>query len=160
MKKKTGVFPGSFDPMTVGHIDVIKRAARIFDELYVAVSNNTDKKYLFDLGTRCELARGSLADIENVSVISTDLMTAELAAALGADALVKGVRSAADFENERAQSDINFALGGIETVLLVSKPELSFVSSSFVRELIKYGKPADKFVSPFIADEIIRLTKK
>ena len=154
MKNKTAVFAGSFDPMTVGHIDIIKRASKLFDTLYVAVSDNTEKKYLFDLGTRCRLARQSLQDIQNVTVTSSEALTAEFASVLKVGAIVKGVRSAADFEDERMQADINFALGGVETILLVARPEFSYVSSSLVRELIKYGKPADKFVSPYIAEEI------
>ena len=158
--KKTAVIPGSFDPMTVGHIDIIKRASKLFDTVYVVVTNNLEKKYMFDFGTRCRFARKSLEDIENVTVTSTDVLTAEFAAAVNADALVKGVRTVSDFEDERMQSDINRALAGTETVILVSRPELSFVSSTFVRNLIEYGKPVDKYVSLNIADEINSLTKK
>ncbi|MBQ7645788.1 MAG: pantetheine-phosphate adenylyltransferase [Clostridia bacterium] len=159
-EKRIGVFPGSFDPITVGHIDIIKRASAIFDTLYVAVSDNIEKKYLFDLGTRCRFARESLQEVENVIVTSSDVLTAEFARAVGALSLVKGVRSVKDFEDERRQADINYALGGAETILLFSRPEYSYISSSLIRELLKYGKPVDKFVSPYIFEEILRLTKK
>lgn len=159
-EKRIGVFPGSFDPITVGHIDIVKRALKLFDTLYVAVSDNIEKKYLFDLGTRCRLVRDALQDLENVFVTSSDVLTAEFALAVGAVSLVKGVRSVKDFEDERTQADINHALGGVETVLLISGQEYSYVSSTLVRDLLRYGKPIDKYVSPYNIDEILRLTKK
>lgn len=145
---KICVVPGSFDPFTIGHLDVVKRAAALFDKVYVAIMVNSDKTGCFSLATRKKIAEVSCGDLDNVTVITADGLLADLCSALGATAIVKGVRNAADYNYEAIFADANRHLSGIETVWLPARPELNFVSSSFVRELMRYGHKIDAVMHP------------
>ncbi len=133
------VCPGSFDPITVGHLDVIRRAARLFDSVTVLVSENTEKKYMFDAKKRLAFVKAAVADIPNVDVELCRGWVADVARERGA-VIVKGVRNGTDCEYENGIAAVNRYASGVETLLLPAAAEVSDVSSTVVRELIKYGK--------------------
>ncbi len=142
--KKIAVFAGSFDPFTVGHLDVVKRAAALFDELYVLLAVNTSKKYVFSEMTRLEIIRKAVAGISNVKVETFDGLTVDFMKRVGAKFLVRGIRGAADVEYEQTVAWNNQVLyPECETVFLSSAPEHLMVSSTVVREILKVGVAKD-----------------
>ena len=140
------VFPGTFDPFTVGHYDIVKRGLTFTDEIVIAVGVNELKHTLTDLDDRLKSIRELFAKDPRVSVAAYDGLTTDFARKVGAQFILRGVRNISDFEYERNMADINRHLSGIETLLLFSSPELAYVSSSMVRELIHLGKPVDEFL--------------
>ena len=145
--KKIALFPGSFDPFTVGHKDIVERTLQsLADEVIIAIGNNCDKKYLQTVEQRIESIRKVFANNPDVKVESYDGLTVDYAKQVGASFIVRGVRNAKDFEYERDIADVNHRLTGIETVLLYTKPEYSCVSSSIVRELMSYNKDVTEFL--------------
>ena len=146
---KTCVIPGSFDPFTLGHRDMVVRAARLFDRVYVAIMINTEKKGMLDFATRKAVAEVSCADIPGVTVITAEGVLCDLCTALGADAIVKGARDTSDFAYEKQLADISRRIcPGLETVLLTARPENECLSSTFARDMIKYGRPLDGIIHP------------
>ena len=138
--KKIAVFAGSFDPFTLGHLDIVRRAASLFDELYVLLAVNASKKYYFDEATRAEMVRKAVADIPNVKVDVYDGLTVDFMKRVGAKFLVRGIRGASDVEYEQTVAWNNKILyPECETVFLSSAPEHLMVSSTVVRELLKAG---------------------
>ncbi|MBR3022625.1 MAG: pantetheine-phosphate adenylyltransferase [Bacteroidaceae bacterium] len=140
------VFPGTFDPFTVGHYDIVRRALTFTDEIIIAVGVNELKHTLTELNERLATIRELYANEPRVSVTAYDGLTTDFARSVGALFILRGVRNISDFEYERNMADINRHLTGIETVLLFSSPELAYISSSMVRELIHLGKPVDEFL--------------
>lgn len=148
---KIAVFPGSFDPITIGHVDLVKRALPLFDKIIVAVGVNSTKKYLFPLDQRLDWLRQVFADYPEVAVDYFENLTAHYCQRIGARYLLRGLRNASDFDYEKTISQLNHIVGdGIETVFLISQPEFSHISSTIVREIIVGGADA----SPFIPREI------
>lgn len=138
--ERTVLFAGTFDPYTRGHHALVERALAMFDKVVVAVGHNLGKNCMFSLEERVSAIEKVYAGNDRVSVAVYDTLTMDFARSVGAVALLRGVRSVKDFEYERDIADINLRLGGMDTVLLISEPEYASVSSSVVRELIKYGK--------------------
>ena len=142
-ERRVAVFAGSFDPFTVGHMDIVRRASSIFDELRVLLAVNASKKYLFDVATRVEMVRTAVAAIPNVKVDCFDGLTVNFMKTVEARYLVRGIRNASDLDAEQAVAWNNKAIyggsGEIETVLLLSAQEHLVVSSTLVRELLKCG---------------------
>lgn len=138
--ERTALFAGTFDPFTKGHHALVLRALAIFDKVVVAVGRNMGKRCLFSVEQRVEAIEKIYAADKRVEVMAYDGMTMDLAKEIGATALLRGVRNTKDFEYEREIADVNFRIGGIETVLLMSEPEHASISSSIVRELMNYGK--------------------
>ncbi|MDF7637000.1 pantetheine-phosphate adenylyltransferase [Leuconostocaceae bacterium ESL0958] len=136
---KKAVFPGSFDPLTNGHMDIIRRAAELFDEVVVAVGINTNKKGLFPPAERLALVEAAVADMPNVSVGIIEGLTVNYAQSVGASYIIRGLRNCKDFEYERDIAGANAALANMETVLLFAKPENQNISSSMVKEIAKVG---------------------
>ena len=160
--KKIAVFAGSFDPFTVGHLDVVKRAAALFDELYVLLAVNTSKKYVFSEMTRLEIIRKAVAGISNVKVETFDGLTVDFMKRVGAKFLVRGIRGGADVEYEQTVAWNNQVLyPECETVFLSSAPEHLMVSSTVVRELLKVGVANDEVgrakLAKYIPDEVLPL---
>jgi pantetheine-phosphate adenylyltransferase len=152
---KLAVFPGSFDPITNGHIDLIKRAAPLFDKIIVAVGINTQKQYLFSLEQRMKWLTESFKDIPNVSVDNFEGLTVKYCQSVNAKYLLRGLRQASDFDYEKTISQLNTIISGdIETIFLISRPELSHISSTIVRELIKGEGDVSKFVPEHIAKDM------
>ena len=152
---KIAVFPGSFDPITLGHMDIIRRAAACFDKLCVCVMVNCDKNCLFPQEKRLELIKKSVQDFPNVEVEQWDGLVAEYAQKKGARFLVKGIRSAADLDIEMQMARINAGVvPGLETVFLPASAEYQHFSSTMVREMIRYGQPLEKYVPAPVAAEL------
>ena len=148
---KTAVFPGSFDPITVGHLDLVKRALPLFDRIIIAVGVNSVKKYLYSLEERTAQLEAVFAAEDRVEVDTYEGLTAHYCQKVGAKYLLRGLRNASDFDYEKTISQLNNIVGqGIETVFLISAPEVSHISSTIVREIIK-GRGD---VSPFVPREI------
>lgn len=137
---KTALFAGSFDPFTKGHYALLKRALTMFDRIVVGIGINSGKKCMFSIEERVAMIEKAFADEARIEVKVYDCLTMDFAKEIGADVLLRGVRSVKDFEYEREIADMNLRFGGIDTVLLISEPEHSSISSSVVRELMKYGK--------------------
>ncbi|MDR2680887.1 MAG: pantetheine-phosphate adenylyltransferase [Tannerella sp.] len=138
--KQKALFSGTFDPFTVGHHSIIKRALCFTDEIVIAIGVNTGKKTLYSPEERLEAIKRIYSDEKRIRVISYDMLTTDLAKELHVDFLLRGVRNLNDFEYERTLADINRKLANMETVILISEPEYEHVSSSLVRELIHYKK--------------------
>ena len=140
MDKKIAVVPGSFDPITNGHIDIIKRAADVFDIVYVAVLNNSSKNPLFSIEERIQLIKEVMHDIPNIHVESSSGLLIDYAKSKNAKAIVRGLRAVSDFEYEMQITSMNRVLDeNIETFFIMTKNQYSFLSSSIVKEVAKYG---------------------
>ena len=152
------IYPGSFDPITLGHLDIIRRAAACFDRVYVCVMVNCEKKQpMFTPERRLELIRHSVAHISNVEVENWSGLLADYVRAKNAHILVKGVRNCADFELENQMARINQGIcPGLETLLLPASAEFEHFSSTMVRELIRYHQPLEKYVPAPVAEELMR----
>lgn len=149
--KKVAVFPGSFDPFTIGHEAIIRRALSLFDEIIIAVGANVLKKNFYSLETRKEMIFRVFKDEPRVSVDHYEGLTVDYCRKRGAGFLLRGLRTAADFEFERAIGQVNKSLApGIESVFLLTVPEHSFINSTIVRDIIKSGGDASKFVPSVI----------
>ena len=144
---KTAIYPGSFDPITKGHLDVIRRAADIFDKVILLVSVNINKKSFLTVEEKVKLIKESCNDIANVEVDSYDGLTIEYAKKINANVLIRGLRAVSDFEYEMQLSQANSALcENIHTVFLITKPEYNFISSGTVREIAQMHGDVSKFV--------------
>ena len=133
---KRAVFPGSFDPITLGHMDIIKRSIPLFDEIFIGVGNNSEKKYMFSMGKRMAFIEEAFSEIETVSVKKYQGLTIEFCKNIDANFIIRGIRNPADFEFEKAIALTNRKLSGLETVFLLAAAETSYISSSIVREII------------------------
>ena len=146
------IYPGTFDPITVGHLDVIRRASRIYDKLYVAVMENRSKHCTFTDEERKELIEKCPADLPNVEAIVGSGLTVAMAKGLGCKVIVRGIRAVSDYESELALATANMKLDeDIETIFFVAKPELSFLSSSIAKEIASFNGD----ISPYIPEEIL-----
>ena len=151
--KKTAIYPGTFDPITYGHIDVIKKSLKIFDKLIVATTNNTDKDYFFSIDERIDIINNSLFkdlkfDKKKINVISFSNLTIDLCKKYNASAIIRGLRAVSDFEYEFQMTGMNYQLNpDIETIFLMTSEKNSFISSNFVKEVHKLGGDVSNFVS-------------
>lgn len=145
--KRIAVFPGSFDPFTKGHFDIVCRALVLFDRVIVAIGHNTEKKRYFDLSTMLPAIRSAFDDMPQVDVLVYDELTAAFAERLGARFLLRGLRNTTDFEFENSVAQLNKHLvRNIETLFLITSPAYASINSSLIREVHRYGGD----VSPFI----------
>ena len=162
---RVAVFAGSFDPFTVGHLDLVKRAAMMFDSLFVVVAQNASKKNMFDAETRKAMVEEAVSGIPNVSVAVHDGLTVDFMKSVDARYLVRGIRNASDLDAEQAvawNNKVIYGVGDIETVFLMSAQEHLAVSSSLVRELLKCGKEKSlaerkNLLSKFVPKNIVRM---
>lgn len=153
--ERMAVYPGSFDPITLGHLDVIERAARLFDRVVVAVMHNPAKKGCFPVAQRLALISKATAHLPNVTVDAWDGLLVEYVQRTGAACVVRGLRGAADFESESVMAQVNRQLlPGLETVFLAARPEHVHVSSSVVREAAGFGADVGGFVPAAIAADV------
>ena len=154
-KARIAIYPGSFDPVTNGHLDIIRRGAGLFDEIIVAVGDNPSKRnYWFDLEARCALVRSATEGLPNVRVVSFQGLMVQAARQLGATAILRGVRALADFDAEFRNGLANRDLSGMETLFLLADPAHIFVSSSLVKEIASNGGDVDAYVPPEVAKAI------
>lgn len=145
------LYPGSFDPVTNGHMDIICRAARMCDELVVAVMHNPDKRGFLPVGERVALIEQACAGLNNVRVIAHGGLLIECAAQEKADAVVRGIRPTGDFDSEFQMAQVNRMIGGVETLLLPTSPEMANISSSIVRQIASFGGEISAFVPENVA---------
>ena len=148
------VYPGSFHPPTIGHIDIIKRAARLFDEVVVAVMVNPEKTYLFPAEMRVEMLKECLKDVPNVRVLADGGLLAMLCQKEKADAILRGLRSYTDYGYETPLAEANKAIGAPETIYISADPALSHVSSTIVLDIARHKGPLEGFVPPEIIDRV------
>ncbi len=149
---KIAVFPGSFDPITVGHVDIINRSMSLFDTIYVAIGINSEKKYLFPLQQRLDWLEEVFADYATIKVDSYEGLTAKYCAQVNANYILRGIRSASDFEYEKTIAHLNNSMmPNLETFLILSRPEYSSISSTIVREIIRADGDVSKFVPEPVA---------
>jgi len=149
---KRAIYPGSFDPVTNGHLDVIERARKLFDEVIVAVAHNDQKQALFSLEERLELLKTSIGNIDNVRIAQFDGLLVEFAAAQSASAVVRGLRAVSDFEFEFQMALMNRKLNSdVETIFLMPKEEYTYLSSRIIKEIARLGGDVSSFVPEVVA---------
>lgn len=145
--KRVAVFPGSFDPFTAGHLNILKRALTMFDEIVVAIGENIDKKSYFSDERKIEIIKEATAGLKGVKIVVYNNLTIELCRKLGVKHIVRGVRNMIDFETERSIADANRKLApDIETIIIPTAQEFAHISSTAVRDLLKHGGDISQFV--------------
>lgn len=151
------IYPGSFDPITVGHMDIIRRAAAIFDRVIVAVLHNPAKQGTFPLEERLEMIRKSCASLPTVEADAFDGLLVDYVKKTGAQVVVRGLRAVTDFENEFQMAQVNHQVNpDMETLFMMTLPEHAYISSSVVRELASFGGDVRAFIPAEIHDDVIR----
>ncbi len=144
--KKIALIPGNFDPVTVGHLELVKFASSIFDEVVICICINPDKKHLFDEETRKEMLRKAVSSYENVRVDTHHGMTADYAVSIGAEYIIRGIRNEADAKYELEMADFNRNYRGIRTLLVPASAEIAEISSTLVREKLSKGENVDTLI--------------
>ena len=161
MKERVAVYPGSFDPATVGHEDMIRRAAAMFDRLIVAVLHNPAKRGCFPVDERVRMLEKIVAGLPNVTVACWDGLLVDFVRQEGACAVVRGLRQVSDFETEMTMAQANSRLlPGMETIFLMTRPEQGCISSSVVREIATFGGDVSQFVPGCIAQDVATLKNR
>jgi pantetheine-phosphate adenylyltransferase len=156
-RMKRAIYPGSFDPVTNGHLDVIERARKLFDEVIVAVAHNDEKQALFSLEDRLELLNSSVGKTANVRIAQFDGLLVEFAAAQSASAVVRGLRAVSDFEFEFQMALMNRKLNSaVETIFLMPKEEYTYLSSRIIKEIARLGGDVSSFVPDAVAKALAR----
>lgn len=150
------IYPGTFDPITLGHLDVIRRASRMFETLIVAVGDNPAKSALFTRRERLAMVRAETKDLKNVEVHGFGGLLVDFASKQGATTILRGVRTTADFEYELQMAVANRAVGGVETIFMAPTPEYEFVSARLIRELAAMGGDVSRLVPPSVASRLKR----
>lgn len=145
---RRAIFPGTFDPFTIGHYSIIQRGLTIFDEIVIGVGVNQSKKTLFSVEKRLELIEQAFENEPRVKFQEYNCLTVDFALSVQAGFVLRGLRSVGDFEYERNIADANKKLTGVETVILFTESEFSFISSTVVRDLFSYGKDISSFLPP------------
>ena len=147
---KCAVFPGSFDPITLGHLDILERSIPLFDEIIIGVGSNSEKKYMFPLSKRMAFIEETFSEYKSISVAKYQGLTIEFCKKVQANFIIRGLRNPADFEFEKAIAHTNRKLSGIETVFLLTSAKTSFISSSIVREIISNRGDYTQLVPPTV----------
>ena len=162
MTRRIGVYPGTFDPVTLGHLDIIRRGAHLVDRLVIGVTTNPSKSPMFTVEERLRMTRREVADMPSVSVVEFDSLLMDFAEREGASLILRGLRAVADFEYEYQMAGMNQQLNDrIETVFLMADVSLQPIASRLVKEIARYGGAIDKFVPPaVVADVAERLARK
>ena len=147
---KCAVFPGSFDPITLGHLDILERSIQLFDQIIIGVGTNSEKKYMFPLNKRMAFIEETFSEYKSISVVKYQGLTIEFCKKVQANFIIRGLRNPADFEFEKAIAHTNRKLSGIETVFLLTSAKTSFISSSIVREIISNRGDYTQLVPPTV----------
>ncbi len=151
---KKAVFPGSFDPITLGHIDIIKRGLPLFDEIVIAIGINAKKNYMFSVDERKRFIQNAFFAEEKITVETYTGLTVDYCKSIDADFILRGLRNPADFDFEKAIAQTNRKLSGIETVFLLTSAETSFISSSIVRDILRNGGDASSLLPDSVTNSI------
>jgi pantetheine-phosphate adenylyltransferase len=146
--------PGTFDPVTNGHLDIIRRASRCFDGVVVAVLENPGKQSLFSVEERVAMLKDSVAEVPGVEVASFSGLLVDYARSRDVKVIVKGLRAVTDFDFELQMAQMNLGLGGVETFFLPTSPQWSYLSSSLIKEVVRFGGDASGLVPPFVRDRL------
>jgi len=154
--KRLAVFPGTFDPITNGHLDVIRRGAGLFDELVVGVGDNPEKTAMFDAATRAEIVRQATVDISGVRVEIFSGLTVDFAARMGAAAILRGIRNTSDLHFEYQVALTNRVVAGIETVFIITSTEHAFTSSSLIKQIANMGGDVSAMVPPPVVSHLAK----
>ena len=156
--RRIGVYPGTFDPVTLGHLDIIRRGAHLVDRLVIGVTTNPSKEPMFSLPERLAMVRREVADVPgDIEVVEFDSLLMDFAEAQGASLILRGLRAVADFEYEYQMAGMNQQLNDrIETVFLMADVSLQPIASRLVKEIARYGGSIDKFVTPAVARDVAR----
>jgi pantetheine-phosphate adenylyltransferase len=158
MKEKIGVYPGTFDPITLGHLDIIRRGAHLVDRLVIGVTTNPSKEPMFTVAERLEMVRRETSDIRgNIDVVEFDTLLMDFAESQKASMIIRGLRAVSDFEYEFQMAGMNQQLNNsIETVFLMADISLQPIASRLVKEIARYGGSIHKFVTPAVAADVAR----
>ena len=151
---RTALCPGTFDPVTNGHVDIIERASRCFDAVVVAVLANPGKEPLFGVEDRVAMLKEAVSDVAGVEVASFSGLLVDYARARGIATVVKGLRGEGDLDSELKMAQMNHHLGGVETFFLATSPPWSFISSSLIKEVVRFGGDVSGLVPPFVRDRL------
>ncbi|WP_289293019.1 MULTISPECIES: pantetheine-phosphate adenylyltransferase [Bacteroides] len=143
---RRAIFPGTFDPFTIGHYSIVTRALTFMDEVTIGIGINENKNTYFPIEKRVEMIQKLYKNEPRIKVMSYDCLTIDFAKQVGAQFIIRGIRTVKDFEYEETIADINRKLAGIETILLFTEPELTCISSTIVRELLSYNKDISMFI--------------
>ncbi len=154
-QKRIVVFPGTFDPITNGHLDVIQRGRKLFDELIVAVGTNPEKQTLFSLNERVELIRKVLADYPDVRVEAFEGLTVDFAGKIGAEAILRGIRNSSDLQFEFQVALTNRVVAGVETIFIMTNPDFAFTSSSLIKQIASMGGDVSALIPTPVMDAIL-----
>jgi len=144
--KKIAIFPGTFDPFTIGHLSIVNRGLKLVDEIIIAIGVNQHKNTFFSLEDRMDMISQIFKGDDRIKIDRYDSLTVDFAKKVNANFILRGIRSVYDFEYEKNIADVNRKISGIETFVLYTEPEHTHISSSIVRELLSYGKEVDEFV--------------
>ena len=159
-RQRIGVYPGTFDPITLGHLDIIRRGAHLVDRLVIGVTTNPSKEPMFAVSERMEMVRREVGDIPGVSVVEFDSLLMDFAEREGATLILRGLRAVADFEYEYQMAGMNQQLNDrIETVFLMADVSLQPIASRLVKEIARYGGSIGKFVTPAVAADVAKKLK-
>ena len=160
-RERVGVYPGTFDPITLGHLDIIRRGAHLVDRLVIGVTTNPAKSPMFTVEERLEMVRREIADLSGVTVVEFDSLLMDFAEREGASLILRGLRAVADFEYEYQMAGMNQQLNDrIETVFLMADVSLQPIASRLVKEIAVYGGSIDKFVTPTVAADVAAKLRK
>ncbi len=143
---RRAIFPGTFDPFTIGHLSLVERGLRMLDEIVIAIGKNESKRNYFTVEERMQMLEELFANEPRVRIVCYDCLTIELAQEYEADYILRGIRTVNDYEYEKTIADVNRKLSGVETLVLFTEPEYTHISSTIVRELLRYGKGVELFV--------------
>jgi pantetheine-phosphate adenylyltransferase len=156
--RRIGVYPGTFDPVTLGHLDIIRRGAHLVDRLVIGVTTNPSKEPMFSIGERLEMVRREVADVPgNIEVVDFDSLLMNFAEEQRASMIIRGLRAVGDFEYEFQMAGMNQQLNDeIETIFLMADVSLQPIASRLVKEIARYGGSIDKFVTPAVAADVKR----
>jgi len=146
--------PGTFDPVTNGHLDIIERASRLFDPVVVAVLDNTSKRRLFTVEERVGMLKEAVHDLDHVEISAFSGLLVDYARERGIKAIVKGLRAVTDFDYELQMAQMNSQMGGIETFFVSTSPQWSYLSSSLIKEIARFGGDVSKLVPPHVAERL------
>ena len=155
MTHRVAVYPGTFDPITLGHMDIIRRGTHLADTLVVGITTNPSKSPMFSVEERLAMVKRELADLPNVRVVTFNSLLMDFAESQGASVILRGLRAVADFEYEYQMAGMNQQLNDdIETVFLMADVSLQPIASNLVKEIARFGGPIDKFVTPAVAADV------